>query len=145
MSPRSDLLPVSDGPMVFGRKSAPVKPQPPGVEDILEDLAKAPVDDPLFALVPSLARDVVEEDEDTAENRNYKQVADYLAKEEKLSKLQARVGQEFDALVSSQKELAKVTGEVQQQVAALKEARGRIKVPAKVEQVEQEDSESELC
>lgn len=44
--------------MVFGRKSAPVKPPAPGVEEILEDLATAGPSDPVFLLVPGI-QDVV--------------------------------------------------------------------------------------
>ena len=47
---------VADVVMVFGRKSAPVKPKPPGVDEILEDLSKAAPSDPLFSLVPSVAK-----------------------------------------------------------------------------------------
>merc|ERR1719445_43112 len=112
--------------MVFGRKSAPVKPQPPGVEEILQDLSRATAFDPVYTLVPSLARDVVEEETETKENTTYKTVVEYLEKEKKLEKLQSQVGEGFDTLVTSQKELKKLTGEVQDQLENLKEARGKL-------------------
>ena len=75
--------------MVFGRKAAPVKPKPPGVEEILEDLSKAAPTDPLFTLVPSVAKALIAEEE-VEENKRYHQVAEYLSCEETLNQLQLR-------------------------------------------------------
>jgi hypothetical protein len=116
------------------------------VEEILEDLGAAAGTDPVYSLVPGLAREVVEEELETEGNRCYRDVAKYLATEGKLTRLQVKVGEGFEALIASQKELKKLTGSVQEQLEGLKEARSKLGVP-RVEPTaeEQEDSESELC
>jgi hypothetical protein len=115
------------------------------VEEILEDLGEAAGTDPVYSLVPGLAREVVEEELETEGNRCYRDVAKYLATEEKLTRLQGKVGEGFEALVSSQKELKKLTESVQEQLEGLKEARGKLGVPRVEATGQQEDSESELC
>ena len=135
--------------MVFGRKSAPVKPKPPGVEEILEDLSKAGPTDPLFTLVPSVAKDLIAEEE-AEEKGGYEQVAEYLSCEEALDHLQHRVTEGFAQLVSSQKELGQVTEEVETQLESLRKARAQLRVAPekKIEVVTvetaEEDSE-DLC
>ena len=135
--------------MVFGRKSAPVKPKPPGVEEILEDLSKAEPTDPLFTLVPSVAKDLIAEEE-IEENKQYQQVAEYLSCEETLNQLQHRVTEGFAELVASQKELGQVTEEVETQLESLRKARAQLGVvpEKKIEVValetREEDSE-DLC
>ena len=134
--------------MVFGRKSAPVKPKPPGVEEILEDLSKAAPIDPLFTLVPSVAKDLIAEEE-VEENKSYQQVAEYLACEETLNQLQHRVTEGFSELVTSQKELGQVTEEVEKQLESLRKARAQLGVvpEKKIEvaaETAEEDSE-DLC
>ena len=135
--------------MVFGRKSAPVKPKPPGVEEILEDLSKAAPIDPLFTLVPSVAKDLIAEEE-VEENKSYQQVAEYLACEETLNQLQHRVTEGFSELVTSQKELGQVTEEVEKQLESLRKARAQLgvvpekKIEVAAETAEEEDSE-DLC
>ena len=133
--------------MVFGRKSAPVKPKPPGVEEILEDLSKAAPIDPLFTLVPSVAKDLIAEEE-VEENKSYQQVAEYLACEETLNQLQHRVTEGFSELVTSQ-ELGQVTEEVEKQLESLRKARAQLGVvpEKKIEvaaETAEEDSE-DLC
>ena len=137
--------------MVFGRKSAPVKPKPPGVEEILEDLSKAAPSDPLFTLVPSVAKELIAEEE-IEENKRYQQVAEYLSCEESLNQLQQKVTEGFAQLVSSQKELGQVTEEVETQLESLRKARSQlgVQLPEKkievlaTETLEEEDSE-DLC
>ena len=137
--------------MVFGRKSAPVKPKPPGVEEILEDLSKAAPSDPLFTLVPSVAKELIAEEE-IEENKRYQQVAEYLSSEESLNQLQQKVTEGFAQLVSSQKELGQVTEEVETQLESLRKARSQlgVQLPEKkievlaTETLEEEDSE-DLC
>ena len=137
--------------MVFGRKSAPVKPKPPGVEEILEDLSKAAPSDPLFTLVPSVAKELIAEEE-IEENKRYQQVAEYLSCEESLNQLQHKVTEGFAQLVSSQKELGQVTEEVETQLESLRKARSQlgVQLPEKkievlaTETLEEEDSE-DLC
>ena len=68
----------------------------------------------MYSLVPGLAREVVEEELETNGNRCYRDVAKYLAIEEKLTQLQGKVREGFEALVASQMELKKLTGSVQQ-------------------------------
>ena len=138
---------VADVVMVFGRKSAPVKPKPPGVDEILEDLSKAAPIDPLFSLVPNVAKDLVSNEEDSAEDKRYEQVAKYLSCEDALDQLQHKVTEVFGELVTSQKELAQVTSEVETQLESLRTARAQLGVP-KEELVSkepvQEDTE-DLC
>ena len=111
----------------------------------MQDLSGASCSDPVYSLVPGLARELVEEEEGS-----YARVAQYLAKEEKLASLQEKVGHGFEALVSSQQELKKVTGEVQEQLGSLREARGRLGVdreargPVTGEQGEKE-GQQDLC
>ena len=109
----------------------------------MQDLSGASCSDPVYSLVPGLARELVEEEEEGS----YARVAQYLAKEEKLASLQEKVGHGFEARVSSQQELKKVTGEVQEQLGSLREARGRLGVdrrPVAEKQGEKEDQE-DLC
>ena len=139
---------VTDVVMVFGRKSAPVKPKSPGVEDILEDLSKASPTDPLFTLVPSVAQDLIAEEE-LEENKRYQQVAEYLSCEDTLNRLQHRVTEGFAELVASQKELGQVTEEVETQLESLRKSRAQLGVvPEKNIEValgtQEEDSE-DLC
>ena len=139
---------VTDVVMVFGRKSAPVKPKSPGVEDILEDLSKASPTDPLFTLVPSVAQDLIAEEE-LEENKRYQQVAEYLSCEDTLNCLQHRVTEGFAELVASQKELGQVTEEVETQLESLRKSRAQLGVlPEKKIEValgtQEEDSE-DLC
>ena len=47
----------------------------------------------MYSLVPGLAREVVEEELETEGNRCYRDVAKYLATEEKLTRLQGKVGE----------------------------------------------------
>ena len=135
--------------MVFGRKSAPVKPKPPGVEEILEDLSTAAPTDPLFTLVPSVAKDLIAEEE-IEENKRYLQVAEYLSCEETLNRLQHSVTEGFAELVASQKELGQVTEEVETQLESLRKARAQLgvvpekKVEALASETSEEDSE-DLC
>ena len=115
---------------------------------MVQDLSSASCSDPVYSLVPGLARELVEEEQ----GGSYARVAHYLAKEEQLGGLQERVGHGFEALVSSQQELKKVTGEVQEQLGSLREARGRLGLdregegrrPAPEKQAEKEDQE-DLC
>ena len=135
--------------MVFGRKSAPVKPKPPGVEEILENLSKAAPTDPLFTLVPSVAKDLIAEEE-IEENKRYQEVADYLSCEETLNQLQHKVTEGFAELVASQKELGQVTEEVETQLKNLRKARAQLGVvpEKKVEVLETETPEEDaedLC
>ena len=135
--------------MVFGRKSAPVKPKPPGVEEILEDLSKASPTDPLFTLVPSVAKDLIA-GEEVEENKRYQQVAEYLSCEETLNQLQHRVSEGFAELVASQKELGQVTEEVETQLESLRKARAQLGVVSQerveVEAVETPEEDTEdLC
>ena len=140
---------VADVVMVFGRKSAPVKPKPPGVEEILEDLSKAEPTDPLFTLVPSVAKDLIAEEE-IKENKQYQQVAEYLSCEETLNQLQHRVTEGFAELVASQKELGQVTEEVETQLESLRKARAQLgvvpekKIEVVASETREEDSE-DLC
>jgi len=81
----------------------------------LRDLQTAEPDDPVYTLNPTLTRDIIEEDPESEVNKNYSDVIGYVSKEKKLKQLQEKVNSGFDSLVSSQKELEKVTSEVQSQ------------------------------
>ena len=111
----------------------------------MQDLSGASCSDPVYSLVPGLARELVEEEEGS-----YARVAQYLAKEEKLASLQEKVGHGFEALVSSQQELKKVTGEVQEQLGSLREARGRLGVDREArgtvtEEQGEKEGQEDLC
>lgn len=137
--------------MVFGRKTAPAKPSPPTVDQILEDLKSAEPDDPVYTLNPTLTRDIIEEDPESEVNKNYSDVIGYVAKEKKIKQLEVKVNSGFETLVSSQKELEKVTSEVQSQLSNIKEARNKlgVEVPtdntSQVEHRVEEESEEDLC
>ena len=142
--------------MVFGRKPAPAKPSPPTVDQILEDLQIAEPDDPVYTLNPTLTRDIIEEDPESEVNKNYSDVIGYVSKEKKLKQLQEKVNSGFESLVSSQKELEKVTGEVQSQLGNIKEARNKLVVELPTDNSSQvcetltvvekaEESEDDLC
>ena len=77
--------------MVFGRKAVEeslVKPSPPSVDQILEDLKRADPGDPVFSLNPNTVTDVADEDTETDAEKNYKDVLAYVAEEKKITKLQ---------------------------------------------------------
>ena len=141
--------------MVFGRKAAPAKPTPPTVDQILEDLKSAEPDDPVYTLNPTLTRDIIEEDPESEVNKNYADVIGYVAKEKKLKQLQEKVSSGFETLVSSKKELEKVTSDVQSQLSTIKEARNKldIELPTDISSQEsvtvehkvEEESEEDLC
>lgn len=134
--------------MVFGRKSAPVKPSPPTVEEILEDLAAARPEDPVYTLNPSVTRDIVEEDSESEVNQNFAKVLDYISKEKKLEKLREKVGKGFENLVSSQNELDQLTSEVQSQLENIKFARKRLEVKRtehNLPTASEEDADHDLC
>ena len=115
----------------------------------MEDLSKASPTDPLFTLVPSVAKDLIAEEE-VEENKRYQQVAEYLSCEETLNQLQHRVSEGFAELVASQKELGQVTEEVETQLESLRKARAQLGVVSQkrveVEAVETPEEDTEdLC
>jgi len=141
--------------MVFGRKTEPTKPAPPTVDKILEDLQSAEPDDPVYTFNTTLTRDIIVEDPDSEVNKNYAAVVDYVSKQKKLKQLEGKVNSGFETLVSSQKELEKLTSEVECQLGDIKEARDKlveIELPSdKSSQVtvtveeRAEESEEDLC
>ena len=140
--------------MVFGRKAAPAKPSPPTIDQILEDLKSAEPDDPVYTLNPTLTSDIIEEDPESEPNKNYSDVIGYVAKVKKLNNLQEKVTSGFDSLVSSKKELEKVTSEVEGQLNSIKEARNKLGIeiiPGIVSEKSvigskvEEESEEDLC
>jgi len=141
--------------MVFGRKTEPIKPAPPTVDKILEDLQSAEPDDPVYTFNTTLTRDIIEEDPDSEVNKNYAAVVDYVSKQKKLKQLEGKVNSGFETLVSSQKELEKLTSEVECQLGDIKEARDKLvetelpsdktsRVTVTVEE-RAEESEEDLC
>ena len=140
--------------MVFGRKSELVKPSPPSVEQILEDLQTAESDDPVYTVSTNVARDIIEEDPDSDVNKNYLSVIDYLSNQKKLKQLEVKVNTGFESLESSQRDLEKLTSEVEELLRNIKETRNKVaeEIPkgkscAATATVEEkaEESEEDLC
>ena len=138
--------------MVFGRKSELIKPSPPTVDKILEDLQIAESDDPVYTASTSIARDIIEEDPDSDVNKNYLSVIDYLTNQKKLRQLEVKVITGFESLESSQKDLEKLTSEVEEQLGNIKETRNKVaeeipKDKSSTVTVEEkaEESEDDLC
>ena len=115
--------------MVFGRKAVEeslVKPSPPSVDQILEDLKRADPGDPVFSLNPNTVTDVADEETETDAEKNYKDVLAYVAEEKKITKLQEKIFGDFETLLSSQKEFDKVSAEVAEKLDNLKKERLKI-------------------
>ena len=117
--------------MVFGRKvtaeEACLKPSPPSVDQILEDLKAADPDDPVFRLNPSkLAEDNEDSDETKDYEKNFRDVTEYVSQEKIIIQLQDRIQQGFDNLVSSQQELESVSASVASQLETIKKERSKI-------------------
>ena len=140
--------------MVFGRKKAAVetreKPQPPNVEEILEDLREAGAEDPVFALNPSLQSENSESDIEKEVKQNYSDVTEYLNKEKKILELRRKISTGFNTLESSQKDLEKISVEVATSLENIRqdreksqESEAEVAIPAN-ESAESE-SEEDLC
>ena len=112
--------------MVFSRKVDDnlVKPSPPNVEQILEDLKSADPEDPVFTLNPDILNQAESSESDS--DKNYKSVLAYVAQEKKITKLQDKISQDFDTLVGAQKELESVSTEVASQLDNIKKERASI-------------------
>ena len=114
--------------MVFGRKQtateAVIKPSPPSIDQILEDLKKAESDDPVFRLNPSKL--VETEAVNPEAERNYREVTEYTGRERQISQLQEKIVEGFDTLVSSQKELESLSSSVADQLEIIKKERSKI-------------------
>ena len=125
--------------MVFGRKTTEdtlVKPTPPNVDKILEDLKRAEPEDPVFTLSPSVLAEV-EEKAETDADKNYSDVIAYVAKEKQITSLQEKIFSGFDILQNSQKELEAVSNEVAEQLDNIKKERRKINVKS--------DPKPEVC
>ena len=140
--------------MVFGRKAELVKPSPPTVEQILEDLQTAEWDDPVYTVSTNIARDIIEEDPESDVNKNYLSVIDYSNNQKKLKQLEVKVNTGFEALESSQRDLEKLTSEVEEQLSNIKETRNKVaedipkdksSVVAVTVEEKAEESEEDLC
>merc|ERR1712126_547039 len=110
----------------MGTEESLVKPSPPSVDQILEDLKKADPEDPVFSLNPNTVTDVADEDTETDAERNYKDVLAYVAEEKKITKLQGKIFEDFETLLSSQKDFEKVSSEVADKLDNLKKERQKI-------------------
>ena len=135
--------------MVFGRKATEdtlVKPCPPNVDQILEDLKSAEPEDPVFTLNPSLLTEVSLNTETDAD-RNYSDVIAYVAKEKQINNLQEKLFSGFDILQNTQKELETASNEVAEQLDNIKKERLKInvRVDSKTEESPAEDSSEDLC
>ena len=125
--------------MVFGRKATEdtlVKPTPPNVDKILEDLKRAEPEDPVFTLSPSVLSEVEDKAESDAD-KNYSDVITYVAKEKQINNLQEKIFSGFDTLQNSQKELESVSNEVAEQLGNIKKERQKITVTS--------DPKPEVC
>ena len=92
--------------MVFGRKvTEPVRPSPPTVDQILEDLKSADPVDPVYTLSKQLLGGLINEDSegDDLSNPNvlYKKVSEYVASADKLDELSTTISQGTDSLTQS--------------------------------------------
>lgn len=92
--------------MVFGRKVAePVRPSPPTVDQILEDLKSADPLDPVYTLSKQLLGGLINEDSegDDLSNPNvlYRKVSEYVASADKLDELSTTISQGTDSLTQS--------------------------------------------
>ena len=134
--------------MVFGRKATEdtlVKPTPPNVEKILEDLKKAESEDPVFTLSPSVLSQV-EDKADTDADKNYSDVIAYVAKEKQINHLQKKIFSGFETLQNSQKELETVSNEVAEQLGNIKKERQKINVVSDPKlEVAEASSDEDLC
>ena len=134
--------------MVFGRKATEdtlVKPTPPNVEKILEDLKKAESEDPVFTLSPSVLSQV-EDKVETDADKNYSDVIAYVAKEKQINHLQKKIFSGFETLQNSQKELETVSNEVAEQLGNIKKERQKINVVSDPKlEVAEASSDEDLC
>ena len=135
--------------MVFGRKATEdtlVKPCPPNVDQILEDLKSAEPEDPVFTLNPSLLTEVSFNTETDAD-RNYSDVIAYVAKEKQINNLQEKLFSGFDILQKTQKELETASNEVAEQLDNIKKERLKInvRIDSNTEESLAEDSSEDLC
>jgi len=135
--------------MVFGRKATEdtlVKPCPPNVDQILEDLKSAEPEDPVFTLNPSLLTEVSLNTETDAD-RNYSDVIAYVAKEKQINNLQEKLFSGFDILQNTQKELETASNEVAEQLDNIKKERLKInvRIDSNTEESLAEDSSEDLC
>ena len=134
--------------MVFGRKATEdtlVKPTPPNVEKILEDLKKAESEDPVFTLSPSVLSQV-EDKPETDADKNYSDVIAYVAKEKQINHLQKKIFSGFETLQNSQKELETVSNEVAEQLGNIKKERQKINVASDPKlEVAEASSDEDLC
>ena len=135
--------------MVFGRKATEdtlVKPCPPSVDQILEDLKSAEPEDPVFTLNPSLLTEVSLNTETDAD-RNYSDVIAYVAKEKQINNLQEKLFSGFDILQKTQKELETASNEVAEQLDNIKKERLKInvRIDFNTEESLAEESSEDLC
>ena len=135
--------------MVFGRKATEdtlVKPCPPNVDQILEDLKSAEPEDPVFTLNPSLLTEVSFNTETDAD-RNYSDVIAYVAKEKQINNLQEKLFSGFDILQNTQKDLETASNEVAEQLDNIKKERLKInvRIDSNTEESLVEDSSEDLC
>merc|ERR1719312_518393 len=115
--------------MVFGRKSQEdlmVKPSPPSVDQILDDLKAAESDDPVFSLNPNVLSDSSEANRISDAEKNYEEVIAFVSPEKRISNLQGKIAKDFDILTGSQNELEAVLKEVADQFELTKEVRAKI-------------------
>ena len=116
--------------MVFGRKAVEdtsVKPTPPTVDQILEDLKRAEPEDPVLTFSPSVLIDS-EDKAETDADKNYSDVIAYVAQEKQINKLQGKLFSGFDILRNSHKDLETVSKEVCEQLENIKKERQKIPV-----------------
>ena len=138
--------------MVFGRKKAAVetieKPQPPNVEEILEDLREAGAEDPVFTLNPSLQSENSESDIEKEVKQNYSDVTEYLNKEKKIIELRKKISTGFITLEASQKDLEKISVEVATSLENIRQDREKSQeseVAIPTNESAESESEEDLC
>ena len=102
----------------------------------------------------NIAREIIEEDPESDVNKNYLSVIDYFNNQKKLKQLEVKVNTGFEALESSQRDLGKLTSEVEEQLSNIKETRNKVaeEIPKDRSSVitvtveeKAEESEEDLC
>jgi len=150
--------------MVFGGKASarPKLPQPPTVDQLLEDLKAADLNEPVYNLSRELLGGLIDEsekEEDLSDpNLLYKKVVEYVGSADSLEKLGTKISQETKALQESHQDLKKLAEEVQNNLKRIKDSGLRerstvepsaLETVAKKEDdaanVNKEEEEEDLC
>lgn len=90
----------------------PSRPEPPGVDEILEDVGGAAASDPVF--VCDLSDDSLISSQEPDRERQYMQSCSYVQLNNKLKETQAGLKEKYESLRSSGMKLGKVIEELRE-------------------------------